>query len=164
MSEATDLARAHAPEAISALVTVIRDPDSKGSEVVAASNALLDRGYGKPMQAIINVPVSPRLGARLAALDDAALLAVIESSKILPRGVHTQNGSDPRGVENGRSTQTQLPPPLLNSPTGGASNSKPGGTRKSKGRVAPEITDAEFVPVATPKTPFEKFLDDPLLA
>src|SRR5712672_44294 len=107
MSEATDIARQHARTAVQALVDVIQDIDSKGSEVVAAANALLDRGYGKPITAIISVPVPARLSARLAALDDAALLAVISDSKNFAGGVHPQNGREPRAVENGRSNLTQ---------------------------------------------------------
>ena len=42
------LARAHTPDAIPALVAALANP----SERVAAAVALLDRGWGKPIQAI----------------------------------------------------------------------------------------------------------------
>lgn len=154
MSEATDLARQHAQTAVRALVDVIEDVDSKGSEVVAAANALLDRGYGKPMQAIITVPIPARMSARLAALDDAALLAVISDSKNFGGGVHPQNGTATRGVENGRSNHTQaLTLPATISEAGGS-------TAKRRGRATtrfpqPEIFEGECVPSATP---FEKAL------
>lgn len=173
MSEATDLARQHAQTAVRALVDVIEDVDSKGSEVVAAANALLDRGYGKPMQAIITVPIPARMSARLAALDDAALLAVISDSKNFGGGVHPQNGTATRGVENGRSNHTQaLTLPATFSNEGGGVISEPAPTpaiSKRRGRSTtrfpqPDI-EGECVPSATP---FEKALaatrvtDDPL--
>lgn len=43
-----ELARAHAPDAIKALVEALKDPKTK----VAAATAILDRGYGKPVQAV----------------------------------------------------------------------------------------------------------------
>lgn len=164
MSEATDLARQHATTAVQALVDVIEDVDSKGSEVVAAANALLDRGYGKPMQAIISVPIPARMSARLAALDDAALLAVIDGSKNFGGGVHPQSGTVTRGVDDGRSYHTQAPGAV-------ASIEGPGGTAiakrhgRSTTRRPPEIFEGECVPSATP---FEqalaaaKLVDDPL--
>ena len=46
------LAREHTEEAVLALVDVIRNPLSKGSEIVAAAQAILDRGWGKPTQSV----------------------------------------------------------------------------------------------------------------
>jgi hypothetical protein len=42
------LARPHAPAAIAALVDALKDPD----RAIAAAIALLDRGFGRPAQAI----------------------------------------------------------------------------------------------------------------
>lgn len=47
-----DLARQHTGDAIKALVRVMNDTEQSGSAVVAAANSLLDRGYGKPIQAV----------------------------------------------------------------------------------------------------------------
>src|SRR5215207_1463599 len=47
-----ELAREHTSEAIATLVAVMRDPKSSAAARVAASNALLERGYGKPTQPI----------------------------------------------------------------------------------------------------------------
>jgi hypothetical protein len=49
--EVTDLARQHAPEAMAALVEIATQGKSESARVAAAT-ALLDRGYGKPPQAI----------------------------------------------------------------------------------------------------------------
>ena len=49
--EVTDLARQHAPEAMAALVEIATQGKSESARVAAAI-ALLDRGYGKPPQAI----------------------------------------------------------------------------------------------------------------
>lgn len=48
----SDLAKELAPEALQALARVMRDPTQSGSAVVAAANAILDRGYGKPFAAM----------------------------------------------------------------------------------------------------------------
>lgn len=47
-----DIARQYTGEAIDALVGVLRADDSPAAAIVAASNALLDRGYGKPSQVL----------------------------------------------------------------------------------------------------------------
>jgi len=46
-----ELARAHAPDAIKALVEIARTGASESARVAAASS-LLDRAYGKPRQAV----------------------------------------------------------------------------------------------------------------
>jgi hypothetical protein len=46
-----DLAKTHAPEALQALVKVATSGKSEAA-IVAAAIALLDRGYGKPRQAV----------------------------------------------------------------------------------------------------------------
>lgn len=50
VDEVKELARQHGPEAITKLVAWLRSDNAKAS--VSAANALLDRGYGKPIQAI----------------------------------------------------------------------------------------------------------------
>jgi len=51
VAEITELARAHTADAIATLVAICRDGASESARV-AAANALLDRGYGRPPQAI----------------------------------------------------------------------------------------------------------------
>ncbi|WP_288950455.1 hypothetical protein [uncultured Paracoccus sp.] len=48
----TELAQSYGEDALRTLAEVMRDSEAPHSARVAASNALLDRGYGKPMQAV----------------------------------------------------------------------------------------------------------------
>ncbi|MDQ7262695.1 hypothetical protein NM680_12925 [Paracoccus sp. PS-1] len=48
----TDLAQDYGEAALATLAEVMRDSDAPHSARVAASNALLDRGYGKPRQEV----------------------------------------------------------------------------------------------------------------
>lgn len=50
--ELKELARAHTKEAIQTLVSVMKGKKSPAASKVAAAIALLDRGYGKPVQAV----------------------------------------------------------------------------------------------------------------
>ncbi|MCA3247413.1 MAG: hypothetical protein ING29_13150 [Azospirillum sp.] len=44
-------ARKHGPDAIKVLVSLMKSEDQAGKTRVAAAQVLLDRGYGKPIQA-----------------------------------------------------------------------------------------------------------------
>lgn len=96
---ADTLAREHTTEAIGAIVDVMRDEFSKPGEVLAAAQALLDRGHGKPTQAIITIPAAPRAADQLASMSDADLLAAIGAARIarqraLPALESTANDAD----------------------------------------------------------------------
>jgi hypothetical protein len=45
-----ELARTHTQEALDVLLTILRDPKASSASRVQACNALLDRGWGKPIQ------------------------------------------------------------------------------------------------------------------
>lgn len=47
-----DAARAHTADALGTLVAVMGDIQAPAAARVSAANAILDRGYGKPMQAL----------------------------------------------------------------------------------------------------------------
>lgn len=47
------LARMHTEACLDTLVEVMSDPDQKGGYRVAAANAILDRGWGKPQQNVV---------------------------------------------------------------------------------------------------------------
>ena len=72
-----DLARKYTPEALEALVKVMREGESEAARVSAA-NSILDRGYGKPSQVLAGDedggPV--RVAADVSGLSDAALREV----------------------------------------------------------------------------------------
>lgn len=50
-----DLAKAYAPEALKTLADVMRTGESESARVTAA-NSILDRGFGKPVQATTEIP------------------------------------------------------------------------------------------------------------
>ena len=52
LTEVRELARTHSVEAIETLARIMRDPNEDARARVAAANAILDRAYGKPEQAL----------------------------------------------------------------------------------------------------------------
>ena len=60
-----EMARKHTEQAIVVLATVMNDETAKPGERVAAANALLDRGYGKPAQAIVGEEDAPPIVTNL---------------------------------------------------------------------------------------------------
>lgn len=52
ITKVRELAQRHTDEAVETLVKVMRDPISPPAARVAAAGQLLDRGYGKPAQAV----------------------------------------------------------------------------------------------------------------
>jgi hypothetical protein len=67
VADIQELARQHGPDAILTLVEALKDPKHK----VAAAIALLDRGYGKPVQSLTlnhNLPASTVADAALAVI------------------------------------------------------------------------------------------------
>ncbi len=85
-------ARELANVAIDTLEDVMRD-GIKDSDRIKAAEAILDRGFGKAAQAIIQVPASQRQQAMLSALTDEQLVAIIEK-KALPRALPSQSMID----------------------------------------------------------------------
>lgn len=53
------LARAHTETALKTLAGIMEQPDAPPAARVAAANSLLDRGWGKPVQAISNDEDAP---------------------------------------------------------------------------------------------------------
>ncbi|MGC2774717.1 MAG: hypothetical protein WA418_03670 [Bradyrhizobium sp.] len=54
ITEIRSIARSHTKTAINALVGVMRSPKATHAARVSAANAILDRGWGKPSQALQN--------------------------------------------------------------------------------------------------------------
>ena len=52
LADVQNAARDHSSEAIETLARIMRDPKAPAAAQIAAASALLDRGYGKPSQAI----------------------------------------------------------------------------------------------------------------
>ena len=68
-NEVRELARAHTVDAIKKLAKIMNSKASSDRDALAAANALLDRGYGKPAQ---DVSVTTR---PLVEMTDAEILA-----------------------------------------------------------------------------------------
>jgi Family of unknown function (DUF5681) len=85
VAEVKELARAHTAEAIQTLVSIMTNPKAASAARVSAANALLDRGYGKPLQHITGENAS--YVALLPKPCDTAeeWIATIESRRALTR-------------------------------------------------------------------------------
>lgn len=93
-----NLAREHTERAVKTIADIMDDPLSEDRDRIAAANSILDRGHGKPNQAIIALPASRQQAALLAALSDDELMQRIQGHE-LPRlarePVTIDNGIDP---------------------------------------------------------------------
>ena len=75
-----ELAREYTAEAITTLVGIMRDESAPPAARAAASNSILDRGYGRPPQML-----TASIGSRRADdLTDDELLAIIASASPPP--------------------------------------------------------------------------------
>jgi hypothetical protein len=84
MRNADDLARQHTEKAVDTLAEVMADPFAENRERIAAANSLLDRGHGKPNQAIIAIPANRAVAALLAQKSDDELMQLLNAHQ-LPR-------------------------------------------------------------------------------
>lgn len=57
--ELQDMAKDHAKEALETLRKIMTNDQEPAAARVSAANAILDRGYGKPPQAIVGDPDAP---------------------------------------------------------------------------------------------------------
>lgn len=80
-ASADALARLHAREAVGAIVEVMRNRDAAPEHRLRAAALLLDRGHGKPTQAVVTVPATRANAARLAGMTTAALLAIVQRAQ-----------------------------------------------------------------------------------
>lgn len=80
VGQVRDLARAHTEAAIRTLAEICSNADAQPAARVAAANAILDRGYGRPTQYIENKanPLDDISDEDLSALE-AALTGAAES-------------------------------------------------------------------------------------
>lgn len=107
MKTADALARGHTERAVETIAEVMNDPFAENRDRLKAAETILDRGHGKPSQAIIAVPGNRQIAAALAQLSDAELMAILNQTQ-LPRLSVTSQPID--------ATFTEAPPatdPLL---------------------------------------------------
>lgn len=84
MKTADSLAREHTEKAIGTIVEVMDDPFAENKDRLKAAETILDRGHGKPSQAIIAVPGNRQLAVLLAGKTDDELMAILNQTQ-LPR-------------------------------------------------------------------------------
>lgn len=72
--EVRELARTYGPRAITRLAELMDNPKSEPQTVIAAARALLDRGYGKPIQELEITPNKTRDARELSDDDLAAIV------------------------------------------------------------------------------------------
>src|ERR1700748_3784475 len=77
MRTADSIARDHTEEAIATIAEVMKDPFAENRDRVAAAKEILDRGHGKPNQAIIAVPGNRAIAALLSGKSDDELMAIL---------------------------------------------------------------------------------------
>jgi hypothetical protein len=92
-----ELARHHAPGALETLVEIMVSPKAAPAARIAAANAILDRGFGKPAPLMSATPLDPR------TLSDSELIELIEETKneiALARSIcgHTAGSRDDPGT------------------------------------------------------------------
>lgn len=84
MKNADTLARQHTEKAIDRIVDILEDPFAEDKDVLKAADMILDRGHGKPNQAIIAVPGNRAVAALLASKSDDELMQLLNQHQ-LPR-------------------------------------------------------------------------------
>ena len=73
LRDASALAREHTERAIETIANVMDDWTAEDRDRIAAANALLDRAHGKPVNAVIQVPMNRKIAQQLAAMSDEEL-------------------------------------------------------------------------------------------
>lgn len=81
----TKMAQSHAPLALRTLVSIAQGGESEAARVSAA-NAILDRGYGKPPQALDHTSsdgsMTPRPALDVSKLSTAALAEIMAAADV----------------------------------------------------------------------------------
>jgi hypothetical protein len=84
---ADQLARSYTELAVATLAAIMNNELSEDKDRIKAADSLLDRGHGKPLAAIIQLPPSKMQLQLLAAAGDDELLEIMRA-KPLPRLGH----------------------------------------------------------------------------
>lgn len=121
-ANADSLARLHTAEAMGTMVEAMRGhiPNPKEAAIrIKAAQAIIDRGHGRAVQAVISVPARQAVAARLAQLDDDSLMRIAVGAGATGLGAQAEGGSGgrnegpiPPGTRTGPS-----PDPSADAPT-----------------------------------------------
>jgi hypothetical protein len=76
------LARRHTQRAIEVLEEILEDCEVEPRDRIKAADTLLCRGHGKPLEAVIQVPMTRRLAEQLQGMSDAELLEHIQNAPL----------------------------------------------------------------------------------
>ncbi len=83
-ANADSLARLHTAEAVGTVVDIMRgNVDGRADMLntrLRAAQAIIDRGHGRAVQAVISVPARQAVAARLAAMSDDELLRIAKGA------------------------------------------------------------------------------------
>jgi|GEM_PF-3796415 len=109
-SAVNHMAKKYAAEALAVLASIMNDAEEKGPARLAAANALLDRGYGRPVQMADSEPAG-----------SAPLLISIVG--VQPAAGKDEAGRNevPTGKENNEAENADMPPRAAGSQAQGAS-------------------------------------------
>jgi hypothetical protein len=108
------LARVHGPRCIEVAVALLDEPDSRIR--LAALTALLDRGFGRPVQAIAADPATSAIGLHLLAAQTVGKQLLAERAEPRTINGHAEPGaslSAPSGQADGRIVDLLMQPPPL---------------------------------------------------
>lgn len=73
------LARDHAESAVETIKEIMDDPFAENRDRLAAAREMLDRGYGKPTQAVVALPLKRAQRAMAALYTDDELSGIIDA-------------------------------------------------------------------------------------
>lgn len=77
-----ELARGYTERAMKILVDVMEDPFAEDKDKIKAADSVLDRGHGKPTQAVIAVPPAQAVRDAAARLTRAELERIIREAPL----------------------------------------------------------------------------------
>lgn len=101
-AEVRELAREASPSALRTLIEVCEDKGAPPQARVAASNAILDRAYGKPAQEL-------EIKRPLSDLTDSELATAIEFVRSALTGAASGDGSGSKEAGGGKSDKRLYP-------------------------------------------------------
>lgn len=93
----TAAARMHWPDAIRVMAEILNNPKVQAQVRLMAGNSLLDRGFGKPAQAIdiAKRPLEDMTDDELATGVELIRIALAQASSGVPSGDEAAEGSEP---------------------------------------------------------------------
>jgi hypothetical protein len=79
---ADTLAREHTERAVATIAEIMDDTFAEDRDRLSAAREILDRGHGKPAQAVVQLPASRQQAIELATLTDAELIEAINDAPL----------------------------------------------------------------------------------